>query len=73
MLICFFLQRPAPPDLFVSVCKLQRDRHLNPKVGVQQVVVVVSRVRGSAVLLIAGEAAKPSSIRVSSQTTVGLA
>ena len=28
--------------------------------------------RGSAVLLIAGEAAKPSSIRVPSQTTVGL-
>ena len=47
-------------------------RHLDPKVGAQQVVVVVSRVHGSVVLLIAGEAAKPSSIRVPSQTTVGL-
>ena len=36
----------------------QRGCHLDPRVGAQQVEVVVSRVHGSAVLLTAGEAAK---------------
>ena len=52
-----------------SLVSRSRDGHLNPKLGVQQ---VVSRARGSVVLLIAGEAVEPSSIRVPSQTTVGL-
>ena len=52
-----------------SLFPRSRDGHLSPKIGAQQ---VVSRARGSVVLLIAGEAVEPSSIRVPSQTTVGL-
>ena len=65
--LCSIARRPSP-----LIRKGVVITHLDPKVGAQQVVVVVSRVHGSAVLLIADEAAKPSSIRVPSQTTVGL-